>query len=94
MFREKLKGFIAGVCVTAVLAGAATVFAQNIDAYIGGVKVFWDGVEKTLLDATGSKVEPIIYNGTTYVPLRAMSNLMGKDVDWECNNNYRCKRNI
>ena len=77
MFKERLKGFIAGVCVTAMIAGAATVFAQNIDAYIGGIKVYWDGVEKTLLDAKGDKVEPMIYEGTTYVPLRAMSNLMG-----------------
>lgn len=82
MFKEKLKGFIAGVCVTAMIAGAATVFAQNIDAYIGGIKVYWDGVEKTLLDAKGDKVEPMIYDGTTYVPLRAMSNLMGKEVSW------------
>ena len=44
--------------------------------------MYWDGVEKTLLDAKGDKVEPMIYDGTTYVPLRAMSNLMGKEVSW------------
>ena len=83
MFKERIKGFVAGVCVTALLAGAATVFAQTIDVAMGGIKVYWDGVEKTLYDANGSKVEPMIYEGTTYVPLRAMSNLLGKEVDWE-----------
>lgn len=83
MFREKLKGFIAGVCVTAVLAGAATVFAQMIDATVGNMHFFWDGVEQTLRDANGDVVEPLIYNGTTYVPLRPMANLLGKEVGWD-----------
>ena len=83
MFKERLKGFLAGVCVTALVAGTVTVFAQTIDVAMGGIKVYWDGVEKTLYDANGSKVEPMIYKGTTYVPLRAMSNLMGKEVDWD-----------
>lgn len=83
MFKERVKGFIAGVCVTALLAGAATAFAQTIDVAMNGIRVYWDGVEKTLLDANGDKVEPMIYEGTTYVPLRAMSNLMGKEVSWD-----------
>lgn len=85
MFREKMKGFLAGVCVTALLAGTATVFAKNVDVAMGGIKVYWDGVEQTLRNAKGDKVEPLIYEGTTYVPLRALAGLLGKDVDWEQN---------
>ena len=70
MFKEKIKGFIAG----------------NIDVTMGGIKVYWDGIEKTLTDAKGNKVEPMIYEGTTYVPLRAMANLMGKEIDWDQQN--------
>ena len=81
--KDKLKGFLVGVCSAALLAGAVTAFATTIDVTMAGVKVYWDGVEKTLLDADHNKVEPIIYEGTTYVPLRAMSNLMGKTVDWD-----------
>ena len=81
--KDKLKGFLVGVCSAALLAGAVTAFATTIDVTMAGIKVYWDGVEKTLLDAEHNKVEPIIYEGTTYVPLRAMSNLMGKTVDWD-----------
>lgn len=77
-----IKSFTLGVCLTLVLTSVLTVTAQSIDVFMGGIKVYWEGVEKILRDTKGEKVEPIIYNGTTYVPLRAMSNLMGKDVDW------------
>lgn len=81
--KEKMKGFIAGICVALVLTSVMTVFAVGIDVHIGGIRIYWDGVEKTLKNAKGEKVEPMIYNGTTYVPLRAMSQLMGKEVEWD-----------
>lgn len=31
-------------------------------------------------DANGQTVEPFVYNGTTYLPVRAVSNAIGKDV--------------
>lgn len=77
-----IKSFILGVCVALTLTSIISVSAQNIDVIMNGIKIYWDGVEKTLTDANGNKVEPMIYQGTTYVPLRAMSNLMGKEVDW------------
>ncbi|MBE7062214.1 MAG: hypothetical protein IJN25_03760 [Clostridia bacterium] len=81
--KEKMKGFILGLCVALVLTTAVTAFAVGIDVHIGGIRVYWDGVEKTLRDANGEKVEPMIYNGTTYVPLRAMGQLLGKKVEWD-----------
>lgn len=77
-----IKSFILGVCVALTLTSIISVSAQNIDVIMNGIKIYWDGVEKILTDANGNKVEPMIYQGTTYVPLRAMSNLMGKEVDW------------
>lgn len=82
MFKEKMKGFIAGICVMLLLT-SVTVFAVGIDVYMEGIRVYWDGVEKTLRDEEGKKVEPMIYEGTTYVPIRAMSQLMGKTVEWD-----------
>ncbi len=83
MFKEKMKGFIAGVCAAVLVTGTVSVLATGIDVYIGGVRIYWEGVEKTLFDVKGNKVEPMIYNGTTYVPLRGMAELMGKNVDWD-----------
>ena len=84
--KENVKGFIAGVCVTAVVSGALAVFASqptNITASMGGIKCFWDGVEMDTRDAKGTVVEPIRLKGTTYVPIRAIGVQMGKTVDWD-----------
>lgn len=84
--KENVKGFIAGVCVTAIISGAFAVFASqptNITASMGGIKCFWDGVEMDMRDAKGTVVEPIRLKGTTYVPIRAIGVQMGKTVDWD-----------
>ncbi len=84
--KENVKGFIAGVCVTAVVSGALAVFASqptNITASMGGIKCFWDGVQMDMRDAKGTVVEPIRLKGTTYVPIRAIGVQMGKTVDWD-----------
>lgn len=47
-----------------------------------GVTVVVDGEEQQFLDANGKEIYPIIYNGSTYLPLRAIGNLMGKQVGW------------
>ena len=40
-----------------------------------------------MYDANGQRVYPISYNGTTYVPIRAVGNMMGIDVAWDGANN-------
>lgn len=77
------KSFILGACAALTITSIVSVGAQNIDVIMNGIKIYWDGVEKTMTDVKGNKVEPLIYQGTTYVPVRAMSKLMGKEVDWD-----------
>ena len=73
---------LALVCFT-IGAGAASTL-QEITAYLNsGITVTLDGEAQTFLDANGNRVYPITYNGSTYLPVRAVAGLVGLDVDWD-----------
>ena len=45
--------------------------------------VYVDDVKLNLKDANGNPVEAFVYNGTTYLPVRAVGEAVGKVVQWE-----------
>lgn len=47
------------------------------------VLVMYDFVIQSFRDVNGKTVYPINYNGSIYLPIRAISNLMNKPVTWE-----------
>lgn len=68
---------------TVVLASARLV---NIKVAYDNIKVVVDGREVEFgVDSTGKKIEPFIYNGTTYLPIRAVGEALGKQVQWDQN---------
>ncbi len=56
---------------------------QKIQAELrGDFKIYIDGEKQTFRDVDGNIVEPILYEGTTYLPVRAIGEMMGKTVYW------------
>ena len=60
---------------------------QTIAIEYNDIKVTLDGKPVELKDATGKTIEPFTYNGTTYLPVRAVANLLGVDVKWDGDTN-------
>ena len=60
---------------------------QTISIEYNDIKVTLDGKPVELKDATGKTVEPFTYKGTTYLPVRAVADLLGVDVKWDGDTN-------
>ena len=84
--KKELKGFIIGLIVSAFAVSGmayARTGAEMIEAAYNNVKIYIDGVLLDPKDADGNTVEPFVSNGTTYLPVRAIANAFGKDVNWD-----------
>lgn len=74
---------LALVCGMVIGANAADTL-KEISAYLNyGITIKYNGEVQNLTDAGGNRVYPISYNGTTYLPVRAVSNMLGIGVDWD-----------
>lgn len=85
---EKMKnlriltsGFLMGAIFFGGISYAAD--ALKIDAYYG-VKLIQNGVDKTPVD---QELKPFIANGSTFVPLKVIGDLVKVDVKWDGDNN-------
>lgn len=80
MNKNMSKKLVASIVTILVLslALASVVFAagqyKNIKAWFGDIKIFRNGTQIQLTPA------PFIVDGTTYVPLRTLSNLFDKEI--------------
>lgn len=80
MKRKKItKLIVAAICLVAFSASAA--FASNvartITVYYQDIKMYVDG------QRVNTSSEPFIYNGSTYLPVRAISEALGEEVYWD-----------
>ncbi len=88
--KKRLQGFVAGLLITTLLTGGmvyAKQVSETISVIYDNIKILIDGKEYQPTDASGNTVEPFIYNGTTYLPVRAIGNAFNKDVNWDAENN-------
>ncbi|MBU5677761.1 copper amine oxidase N-terminal domain-containing protein [Alkaliphilus sp. MSJ-5] len=85
--KGKFAGFLTGVIVGGAVFGSAGVYAASkgslIEVFNNVVKtIIIDGEDKTPKE---QKDMPFVYNGTTYVPIRYISESMDKKVSWDGN---------
>lgn len=84
---SKIKWMVLGAIVAVLVsqgivpAAAATV-AKTINVY-SGISVYVDDQEIIPTDVNGNRVDIFSYNGTTYLPVRAISKVFGKPIQWD-----------
>lgn len=70
---------VAVICMLAFSASAAMAsnVARTITVYYQDIKMYVDGMR------VNTSAEPFIYNGTTYLPVRAAGEALGENVYWD-----------
>lgn len=86
--KKTFLGYFAGFLSAAICLGGvvyAAVGTETIEVIYDNIKVYKDNVLCELKDANGTVIEPFIYNGTTYMPVRGTANLADMQVTWDGN---------
>lgn len=76
--KKEFKGFIIGVIITAMLMSTA-VFADEVKH---NIEVMFNSVHLTV-NGVMVEADNILFNETTYVPLREIAEILGKEVGWD-----------
>jgi uncharacterized protein YuzE len=68
---------------TASTSDSKVMTSKTITITYCGIVLYIDGKRTSVIDSDGLKHEPFIYNGTVFLPLRALANTLGKNVDYD-----------
>ena len=85
---EKARYLIMGMLImlilsTIIMPALAASNMRQITAYFNGIKIYVDDNLIQPKDSNGKTVEPFLYNGTTYLPVRAVADALGQPVIWD-----------
>jgi hypothetical protein len=78
--------FILTLLITIIVLSATTLAITNVrqlNTTFNNIKIYVDGQLIEAKDALGRPVEPFIMDGSTYLPVRAVAEALGKDVEWD-----------
>ncbi|MEI3163971.1 MAG: NPCBM/NEW2 domain-containing protein [Lachnospirales bacterium] len=85
--KSVMLGCVIGGVVMSVIPAMGYDGTKTIQAVFKNIKICVDGVAMTPRDTAGKEVEPFIYNGTTYLPVRAVGEAVGKEVTYDGSTN-------
>lgn len=80
MKKLNFKSIILGVIIGIVITSCVFAESKTIQAFYNDIKIEINGKLIELKDAKGNKIEPFIYEGTTYLPVRAVAESLGMEV--------------
>jgi len=86
MKKLQIKGFVMGLLVMAMLSGItvwAAARSETINVTFNNIRLVVNDRVVVPTDAAGNTVEPFIWQGTTFLPVRAVATALGQDVRWE-----------
>ncbi len=74
--KKHFKRICVGIVLAAISIGTITMAASS-------VRIVINNKELIPTDVNGNRVDPIIVDGTTYLPVRAVANALGQAVYWD-----------
>lgn len=81
MFKKiNFKSILIGLIIGVVLSSSVFADISSIQVLFNDIKVSLDNVMLDMKDAKGNPVQPLVYNGTTYLPVRALCEALNKDI--------------
>lgn len=87
MKRNIINRIVSILMIMIVFTGGVYATGTTIQALLAEhVKIQLNGVEFDMKNAEGEIVHPIAYNGSVYVPIRAVSENLGIGVQWDQEN--------
>ena len=84
--KQRIQGIVIGLIISSLIfsSGAlALTGTRNIEVTFRDIKLYVAGALLTPRDANNNVIEPFLYNGTTYLPIRAVGQALGKDIEWD-----------
>ena len=83
--KDRIIGILLGILIGTMFVTSTAAISQTVQKTLlyNNLKITLDGEEVIPKDANGVYVEPFAIDGTTYLPVRAISNALGLGVDWD-----------